>query len=40
MNKDIIDLADIKKHIDIYEMEENNEEHNIHMDADAFQHIA
>lgn len=33
--QDVVDLAEIENNIYIFEMEENNKEHEVHLDADA-----
>lgn len=38
--KDVVDLAETTMNIEFLEMEENNEEHDINLDADEIQHIA
>ena len=40
MYKDVFDLTETKRNIDISKMEENNEEHKVDFDANAIQHIA
>ena len=40
MYKDIVDLPKMKRNRDISEIKENNEEHEVNLDAHAIQHIA